>query len=206
MEGRHHARSRSYCAPALSPLLAAAPTSNGNQAATQSAATTVAPILATPDAHRHAQLCRPLEARVTHVALDLTVDFDAKRIGGTATLDIDRKPGARADHPRRQGPRDLGVTDASASRSPYKVGARDQNLGTPLTIALRPDTRRIVIRYKGAPDAGALAVADPQQTAGKKHPFLFSQGESIENRSWIPTQDSPGIRQSWEATIHVPAG
>jgi hypothetical protein len=46
----------------------------------------------------------------------------------------------------------------------------------------------------------------PDQTAGKKAPFLFSQGESIENRSWIPTQDSPGIRQSWEATLHVPAG
>src|SRR6185369_8704912 len=59
---------------------------------------------------------------------------------------------------------------------------------------------------KSAPDAGALLWLTPQQTAGKKLPFLFSQGESIENRSWIPTQDSPGIRQSWEATIHVPAG
>ena len=46
----------------------------------------------------------------------------------------------------------------------------------------------------------------PEQTVGKKAPFLFNQGESIENRSWIPTQDSPGIRQTWEATIHVPAG
>ena len=43
----------------------------------------------------------------------------------------------------------------------------------------------------------------PEQTAGKKAPFLFSQGESIENRTWIPTQDSPGIRQTWEATISV---
>jgi aminopeptidase N len=63
-----------------------------------------------------------------------------------------------------------------------------------------------VIRYKSALEAGALQWLTPQQTAGKKLPFLFSQGESIENRSWIPTQDSPGIRQSWEATIHVPAG
>ena len=34
---------------------------------------------------------------------------------------------------------------------------------------------------------------------------MFSQGESILNRSWIPTQDSPGIRQTWEAAITVPA-
>ena len=69
---------------------------------------------------------------------------------------------------------------------------------------LRPDTKRIVITYKSAPDAGALQWLTPEQTAGKKQPYLFSQGEAIKNRSWIPTQDSPGIRQTWEATIHVP--
>jgi aminopeptidase N len=68
------------------------------------------------------------------------------------------------------------------------------------------DKQRIVIRYKSAPDAGALQWLTPQQTAGKKAPFLFSQGQAIENRSWIPTQDSPGIRQTWEATVRVPAG
>jgi len=89
---------------------------------------------------------------------------------------------------------------------PFNVGATDPNLGAPLEVTLRPDTQRLVIRYKSAPEAGALQWLTPAQTAGKKLPFLFSQGESIENRSWIPTQDSPGIRQSWEATIHVPAG
>jgi hypothetical protein len=34
---------------------------------------------------------------------------------------------------------------------------------------------------------------------------LFSQGESIFNRGWIPTQDSPGVLQSWDAKIRVAA-
>ena len=165
-----------------------------------------APILATPDAVDEHSFARPLEARVTHVALDLDVDFDARRIGGTATLDIARRPDAKQIVLDDKGLEIEGIADGSGKPLQFTVGAKDPNLGTPLQVALRPDTQRLVIKYKSAPDAGALQWLTPQQTAGKKLPFLFSQGESIENRSWIPTQDSPGIRQSWEASIHVPAG
>jgi len=65
--------------------------------------------------------------------------------------------------------------------------------------------RKIVVTYRSSPDASALGWLDPSLTAGKKKPYLYSQGESINNRSWIPTQDSPGIRQSWTARITVPS-
>ena len=166
----------------------------------------IAPILTTPDAKDAASYARPLEARVHHVALNLTVDFDAKRIGGTATLDIDRKPNAREIILDDKDLEIESITDGGKQPLQYKVGAADPKLGAPLAITLGPDTKRLIIKYKSAPDAGALQWLTPEQTAGKKKPYLFSQGQAIENRSWIPTQDSPGIRQSWEATIHVPAG
>ena len=166
----------------------------------------IAPILTTPDAVDTASYARPLEARVHHVALDLTVDFDAKRIGGTATLDIDRKPDAQEIVLDDKGLEIESITDGDKQPLQYKVGAADPKLGAPLAITLGPDTKRLIIKYKSAPDAGALQWLTPEQTAGKKKPYLFSQGQAIENRSWIPTQDSPGIRQSWEATIRVPAG
>jgi leukotriene-A4 hydrolase len=164
----------------------------------------VAPILATPDAKDIHSYARPLEARVTNVALDLDVDFDSKRIGGTATLDIDRKPEAKEIVLDSDGLEIASITDASGQPLDYKVGADDPNFGAPLTVALRPDTKQIRIRYASAPDAEALQWLTPEQTAGKKHPYLFSQGQAILNRSWIPTQDSPGVRQTWEATIRVP--
>lgn len=66
--------------------------------------------------------------------------------------------------------------------------------------------KQILIRYKTRPGASALQWLAPELTAGKRKPYLFSQGQPINNRSWIPTQDSPGIRQTWSATLTVPAG
>ena len=166
----------------------------------------IAPILATPDAADIHSFARPREARVNHVSLDLTVDFDAKRVGGTATLDIDRRPEAKQIILDSKGLEIETVSDAAGEALQFQLGASDANLGAPLAIALRPDTRRIAIRYKSAPDAEALQWLNPQQTAGKQRPYLFSQGQAILNRTWIPTQDSPGVRQSWDATIRVPAG
>ena len=62
----------------------------------------------------------------------------------------------------------------------------------------------MVITYASAPDAEALQWLEPEQTAGGEYPFVFSQGQAILNRTWIPTQDSPGIRQTWEARITAP--
>ncbi|MGI8611289.1 MAG: aminopeptidase, partial [Sphingomicrobium sp.] len=173
---------------------------NAAQSAANQAAA-VAPILTTADANDVHSFARPKEARVHHVALDLAVDFDAKRIGGTATLDIKRRPEAKEIILDTKGLEIQGITDGDGEPLTWKVGASDPNLGAPLAVALRADTNRLVIRYKSAPEAEALQWLTPEQTAGKKRPYLFSQGQAILNRSWIPTQDSPGIRQSWEARI-----
>jgi aminopeptidase N len=177
---------------------------DGNAAAPAGGERITAPILTTADAKDIHSYARPQEARVTHVALDLAVDFTGKRVGGTAVLDVERRPDAREIVLDSKGLQIKSIKDASGQPLQFKAGAADENLGAPLTVALKPDTKRLVIDYVSAPDAGALQWLTPEQTAGKKHPFLLSQGQAIENRSWIPTQDSPGIRQSWEAKIRVP--
>lgn len=152
------------------------------------------------DVHSYA---RPLEARVTHVSLDLEADFDERRMAGTATLDLETAEGAEEVV---LDTRDLdirGVTNAEGEPLEWSLGESDPIMGAPLTVQL-DGARRIAIDYASAPGAAALQWLEPAQTAGGDHPFLFSQGQAILNRSWIPTQDSPGIRQSWDARIVAP--
>ncbi|WP_338502493.1 M1 family metallopeptidase [Sphingomonas kaistensis] len=166
----------------------------------------IAPVLATADAADPHSYARPLEARVTHVDLDLRFDFAARAVSGTATLDIDRQPTARAIVLDSDGYQVSAVIDA-ATGAPlaFAYGAKDAALGRPLTVQLGNATRKIRVAYT-ARDAAALQWLTPEQTAGKRQPFLFSQGQAILNRTWIPTQDSPGIRQTWAARITVPMG
>jgi aminopeptidase N len=165
----------------------------------------VSPVLATADAVDPHSFARPLEARVTHVALDLAFDFTSRSVGGTATLDLDRQANAREIVLDSDGYEVSAVTDA-ATGAPlaFAYGTENAALGRPLTVQLAPTTRKIRIVYT-ARNAEALQWLTAEQTAGKRHPFLFSQGQAILNRSWVPTQDSPGIRQTWEARITVPA-
>lgn len=153
------------------------------------------------DIHSYA---RPDEARVTHVALDLTADFEARQLSGSATLDLEVAPNATEVILDASDLAILGITDAEGNLLEWELGAVDEILGQPLNVTLQPGVERVVIHYRTSPEARALQWLDPQQTDGGAHPYLFSQGQAILTRSWIPTQDSPGIRQTYEATITVP--
>jgi aminopeptidase N len=158
---------------------------------------------ASPDRDMHTA-ARPDEARVTHVALDLTADFAAHTLGGTATLTMDAAPAASEIVLDTKTLAIERVTDSSGGELRFTLGEADPILGRPLHVALPQDRRRIVIHYRTSPDAAALQWLAPEQTAGKKHPYLFSQGQAILTRTWIPTQDSPGIRQTYSARLVVP--
>ena len=163
----------------------------------------VAPILTGEAARDTASYARPEIARVTHVALDLDADFEAHRMAGTATLDIQAAPGAEEIILDSRGLEIERIADAAGNALPFALGPNEATRGQPLTVRIGA-ARRIAIRYRSGADAAALQWLTPEQTAGKAHPYLLSQGQAILNRTWIPTQDSPGIRQTWEARITAP--
>jgi hypothetical protein len=168
-------------------------------------ASAAAPAEYARDTHTYA---RPEIAHVRHVALDLTADFAAHTLSGTAALDIQGVQGADEIVLDVKNLDIRNVTDAAGAPLQYETGANDAIKGQPLTVRFPAltagETRRIVVAYSTRPDAAALQWLTPSQTAGGQKPYLFSQGQAILTRTWVPTQDSPGIRQTYDARIVAP--
>jgi leukotriene-A4 hydrolase len=160
------------------------------------------------DTHDPHSFSQPEQARVRHVSLDLSVDFEQRKLTGTADLHV-----VRADNssPLVLDTRDLIIHKAEAGDengnyhpAKWTVGQRDPILGSPLTITMPEKASRVRIAYESAPTASGLQWLSPAQTGDKKQPYMYSQNESIHARSWIPLQDSPGVRMTYTATIRTP--
>ena len=160
------------------------------------------------DAHSYSN---PEQVRVRHVALDLEVLFDRKVLKGSSTLTIERiKPDADS---LKLDTQDLKIIKAETSNdgttfapAQFTLGSADKILGAPLAIQLPPRATKVYIEYETSPNASGVQWLEPAQTAGKKHPYVFTQSQAIHARSWIPLQDSPGVRVTYSAKIRTPKG
>ena len=149
---------------------------------------------------------RPEEAIVRHLALDLDVDFAQRRLAGSATLTIETQNGARELVLDTHGLTIDRVTFDDGTETTFALGEPQSFLGSALTIAIKPETTSVKIDYAASPEAAAVQWLSPEQTAGGKDPFLFTQSQAILARTWVPCQDSPGVRMTYEATVRVPRG
>lgn len=144
-------------------------------------------------------------AVVKHLDLDIKVDFDTQIISGKASWQIDNiSKGNEIIFDENT----LNITKVTLGddekETKFELGTAVEFHGKPLHITIEPNTTKVNIYYSTTKDAVALQWLNPQQTADKKKPFLFSQGESIWSRTWIPCQDSPGIRYTYNAKVTVP--
>ena len=144
---------------------------------------------------------RPDEVRVRSLDLQLEVHFDRKTLAGSAALQLERRSGDELVLDTRN----LTIHSVENAES-FELGTADRFLGAPLRIKLKPGVNRVRVRYETAPGASGLQWLGPAQTAGGRHPFLFTQSQAIHARSWIPLQDTPGVRVTYTAQIKTPNG
>ena len=91
----------------------------------------------------------------------------------------------------------------------YQLGERHAAFGQPLNIDLpfstaRPSTFVLGITYTTTSGSVGLQWLHSSQTAGKKHPYLFTQFQAIHCRTAVPVQDTPAIKFTYTADITVP--
>ena len=154
------------------------------------------------DVHSYA---RPDQVAVDHIDLDLTVDFEQQRLIGRASLTLKRHSDATVLHLDTRQLDIRAVTLDDDQETTFELGDEDPRLGSELTVAIQPTTQRVNIFYESRPEAAAVQWLAPAQTAGGEHPFLFTQSQAILARTWVPCQDSPGVRFTYSATVRVPS-
>ena len=174
-------------------------TASDSENETSAKAQRIAAMKQVTDQHSFA---RPEEARITHLDWNARVDFTARTISGTATYDIEVAEDAQRivfdTH-------ELAIKEVLVDGEPveHTLGAAQPFIGQPLTVPITPATKKVAIKYTSSPGADALLWVEAQ---GDKPPFLFTQSQAILARTWIPVQDSPGIRFSYDADVEVPKG
>ncbi len=159
-----------------------------------------------PDLHSYAN---PADVRVKHVDLDWQVLFAQKVLKGTAVLTVERVS------PNKQAPlildtKNLNIEKVETSTNgkrytpgTFTLAAEDKILGSALTIPLPARATRVRINYATRPAASGVQWLEPSQTAGKKNPFMFTQSQAIHARSWIPLQDTPSVRVTYNARVRT---
>ncbi|MEZ4938299.1 MAG: M1 family metallopeptidase [Crocinitomicaceae bacterium] len=155
------------------------------------------------DAHSYSNV---EEVHTTHLHLRLNVDFENRIVSGIVEHKIENLKGVSE---MIFDIKDLKVNKVTIGENDeetaFKVGEEDELLGAPLKVTIKPETKLVKIHYETTDNTEALQFLNPQQTAGKKHPYLFSQGEAILTRTWIPCQDTPGNRITYSADVKVPS-
>jgi leukotriene A-4 hydrolase/aminopeptidase len=152
----------------------------------------------------------PEQVWVDHLHLDCDVQFDRKVLKCEARLALQTADPSRS-YKLILDTRDMkifSVISVTPEDLPlkYSLGQPDKILGSALTIEIPPYVTNATIQYETSPTASGVQWLDPAQTAGKKHPYVFTQSQAIHARSWIPLQDSPGARLTYTATIRTPKG
>jgi leukotriene A-4 hydrolase/aminopeptidase len=145
------------------------------------------------------------QPRAHRLQLQLGVDFQRHVLEGEVSLELERAGSGPLDLDSK-GLTIVSVRTPQAASVPFELGPEDAILGQRLRLQLPAGTQQVHIAYRTSHEAVALQWLSPEQTEGKRQPFLFSQCQAIHARTMVPVQDSPRARVAYHAEITVPQG
>jgi leukotriene-A4 hydrolase len=156
------------------------------------------------DSHSYSNI---REVRTKHLHLDLDVNFTNQTLYGVARHEVQNNGSDTAIFDMKG----LVIQKVTLGRgnekeTSFMIGQWDKDslLGQPLLVKISKQTKHINIYYETTETTEAIDWLKPEQTSGRKFPFMYTQGQAILTRSWIPLQDSPNNRITYSANIKVP--
>lgn len=159
------------------------------------------------DPHSYANIA---EIRTEHLDLELDINFDNKTVYGVAKHRMSASPNVQKAvfDIKALDIQKVTLSDGKGKEIPanFSVGPEDELMGQPLTVDLKKGMRNVHIYYKTTDRTEAIDWLPSSLTSSGKFPFMYTQGQAILTRSWIPLQDSPGNRITYTAEVKVPEG
>lgn len=152
---------------------------------------------------------RPDLILTTNLKFDWTVDFGSETVCGIVEISCKRLvPDTKVllldtNSLSIDWVKFNGVTELK-----YEIG-ESGCCGAKMTVTLPDNAEEVFtvsIKYSTSPESPALVWMTKDQTSGKQHPFMFSQGQAILNRALFPCQDTPSVKTPYQATVRVPRG
>ena len=141
---------------------------------------------------------------ILNTHLELSVNFQEKKLKGSVTHRFDENRKVDLLKLDTKYLKIDSIQDGNGNSLEYSFGEFDELLGSALSVILNSQSNEVVIFYETTNKSEALDWLLPNQTAGKNFPFMYTQGQSIFTRSWIPIQDTPGLRITYSAKINTP--
>jgi leukotriene-A4 hydrolase len=148
---------------------------------------------------------QPAQVTTEHISLDLTVDFEQRRLRGTATLDIENLTGTNTLTLDTWQLDVTSVTLDGGTPATWSYGTTTP-FSRPMNITIGANTDLVTIAYSTSSTAPGLYWNTAAQSFGRVQPYLYTLNEPVQARTWIPSQDTPTVRLTYDATIRVPRG
>src|SRR5262249_40596693 len=153
-------------------------------------------------AHVEPQWARDRDADIIHICLDLSLDFERRRISGTATHRVaaiveglDRLEFDAAE---------LQIDSVRVGNevAPFDTADGKLTVRLPRALAAGNETE-VPISYNGSPRRGLYFVG-PDEGYPDKPQQAWTQGEDEDSRYWFPCYDYPNDRATSEVIATVP--
>lgn len=159
-----------------------------------------------PDESDASSLCNARDVQVVHSKIVWKIDFEKKIL--TGHVDVRAKILADGASALVLDTNHLNIFDVENQK--WRLGENVGSFGRPLHIVIPEKSRKegstfhVRIAYETTSTCSAIQWLPPEQTAGKKHPFMFTQCQAIHARSLLPCQDTPGAKMTYTCEVTVP--